>query len=374
MVAPDVGAGLPYAPIVNAAAMFQAKRSFLDASGTTGVRYLTGYTQCCIVYSTDNLDYQFNGITTDGQFFISLTFKVMPGLTRWLPPFLREEPQFPVGPAAVDRQAEARYYDEYDQWVDAVNDYNEFFINTLEELPPQAFVPTLDLLDNLIMSLRVGSGASLPRSGADSAPQAAALPATQPPQAPPTTVPAPVPPTPIPASAAPTIPAAPPVLNLLPNPSFEAGASSPAGWRPLSPTFAVQDWATGVAHTGSRSVCMTGPTTAPGGSLYAVSWTTAEPVAVDPSKTYRLALWAKGESDFDASTGDYHVALWAGSPAGASVAVVMPAPSAQWAEHVQTVQVPRGATRVGIRINYVSRTAADRNRVCFDDVSLTAVP
>ena len=66
--------------------------------------------------------------------------------------------------------------------------------------------------------------------------------------------------------------------------------------------------------------------------------------------------------------------LWAGSPAGASVGIVMPALSGEWAEHVRTVQIPQGATRVGVRINYVSQTPADRNRVCFDDVSLAAVP
>jgi hypothetical protein len=120
----------PYLPLVNARRVMWTQSKYLEFPGASGVRYLTAFHQAAMPVVNADLLYTFQGMTTDGQYYISVIFPVR---TDSLPD-------------------EVGVLDENFDLSESLAETAEM----LNELAPEAFTPSLTLLDNLILSLRLG--------------------------------------------------------------------------------------------------------------------------------------------------------------------------------------------------------------------------
>lgn len=120
----------PYLPLVNAGRVMWTQSKYLDFSGGSGVRYLTVFQQAPIYVVNADLLYTFQGMTTDGQYYISATF---PARTDSLPDEMESIPDN-FDPAKNLTESAA----------------------LLNSLSPADFSPNLALLDDLMLSLRFG--------------------------------------------------------------------------------------------------------------------------------------------------------------------------------------------------------------------------
>src|SRR5690606_34591253 len=99
------------------------------------VRFITFYSQGIDPVTNDRLFYSFIGITDDGQYVVSVSSPVTA-------PVLSE-----IDYTNLD-------YDAFSQ------NYTEYIVQTLsdlDELDAQAYTPALDVLDDLIRSVEIGS-------------------------------------------------------------------------------------------------------------------------------------------------------------------------------------------------------------------------
>ncbi len=125
----DAGGSIPILHITDSAQFFRTRAEALDFANGRGVRFLTAYPDDMTRISNLNLFYSFQGISDDGQFYISA---VLPVHT----PDLAEIP----APEA---------FPSYVEYIAAV-------VRTLEN--STQFTPDLAQLDELIRTLRLGSG------------------------------------------------------------------------------------------------------------------------------------------------------------------------------------------------------------------------
>ncbi len=124
-------APLPFLPNLPAAQIFNAQLSYVDFQGGAGIRYLTDYAQAIMPI---NPKYTFQGLTSDGKFYITAIFPVMTDAI----------------PARTDAEFDALMSD-----MDEMTAYHEETIATLQGLSSQDFSPDLTVLDAMIASLIV---------------------------------------------------------------------------------------------------------------------------------------------------------------------------------------------------------------------------
>lgn|GEM_PF-4381199 len=122
---------VPYLPLVNAVQAVWAQPQYLDFEGGAGVRYVTLFQQAAEPITNSGLFYTFQGMTDNGQYYISASFPVSTSV-------LPETPEPEATPEAFDPEANR----------------NEV-IAALNPLAEEEFVPDLTLLDNLIQSMVV---------------------------------------------------------------------------------------------------------------------------------------------------------------------------------------------------------------------------
>ncbi|MDQ3700234.1 MAG: hypothetical protein M3442_04845, partial [Chloroflexota bacterium] len=110
--------------------------AYLDFPGGSGIALVTAYGQVVSPLTRDRTLYTFQGLTQDGQSYISL---VWPVETSTLPATYNE------GLAGQTYEAFAQQYDAYLART----------TQTLNAQAPAAFAPDLSLLDGLLRSLRI---------------------------------------------------------------------------------------------------------------------------------------------------------------------------------------------------------------------------
>ncbi|MEE4194568.1 MAG: hypothetical protein V2J07_05145 [Anaerolineae bacterium] len=126
----------PLLPIVPAGQIIVAQVDFLDFENGRGVRYLTQLGQALSPANNNSIFYSFQGITNDGQYFISAILPVHHPelLNNWEDVGSDWEPYY---------SQEA--WEEYkSQTEEAINNY-----------PVDSFAPSLVLLDDLFRSIRI---------------------------------------------------------------------------------------------------------------------------------------------------------------------------------------------------------------------------
>lgn len=124
---------LPFLPIIPAAQVMRALPEYIDVARIDGIRYLVYYSQAPNPVLEGEMFYTFQGITDDGQYYVSAMLPVNTGV-------LPTEESTPVEP---------------DDWM---ADYEDYLTELLGRIPPTdgaGFTPSLATLDALVQSVTV---------------------------------------------------------------------------------------------------------------------------------------------------------------------------------------------------------------------------
>lgn len=130
---PADGAGLAIPEIFNAGQMFQSNVRYLDFLNGSGARWLSQYGQALFPIGQPQLFYTFQGFTADGVYYVSIILPV----------------NHTVLPAAEDVTLDDAFYNNFETYIAETR-------SILESQPDASFIPSLELLDQLVESITVG--------------------------------------------------------------------------------------------------------------------------------------------------------------------------------------------------------------------------
>lgn len=142
---PAVPESIPLLPIFNAASVFKAQVKYLSFQNGQGVRYLTEYAQYYAPVNNHDLFYSFQGLTSDGKYWISGIFPINATYLQesW------DSTSVPAGGIA------APSYDDAN--LDAsMQTYYSNMTGLLNATADGDFTPSLECLDQFIQSIHVG--------------------------------------------------------------------------------------------------------------------------------------------------------------------------------------------------------------------------
>lgn len=132
---------LPFLPAFNAAQVFVSNEQFVKFQNGSGIRYLTQFDQAPAPINNHAVFYTFQGITTDGQYYVSA---ILPANAAFLPGYA--SPEYPVPPDGIPFDWDN--YENMEAYFDAVK-------QKLNSTDPNSFTPSLLNLDALIQSINV---------------------------------------------------------------------------------------------------------------------------------------------------------------------------------------------------------------------------
>lgn len=124
---------LPFLPPVPAAQVLRAHPAYIELANIRGIRYLVYYSQAPNNIVEGELFYTFQGITADGQHYVSAVLPVNTGTI----------------------SAEAPLIDDPDAWIAQYQQYLQDVLGTVTAADPQSFSPSLSDLDRLVQSIEV---------------------------------------------------------------------------------------------------------------------------------------------------------------------------------------------------------------------------
>jgi hypothetical protein len=130
------GGELPLLPVFNAQQMFNSQVILVYFQNGQGIRYLTEYAQYFAPINNTDMFYTFQGLTSDGQYWISAVLPINNGI---LPPDATNPPSGQT-------------------WDQFSNNYGAYIADTINQLngqSPNSFTPTITLLDALIGSISI---------------------------------------------------------------------------------------------------------------------------------------------------------------------------------------------------------------------------
>ncbi len=125
---------IPFLPMWNAGQVFTAQTSYYDFQNGSGVRYLTMFAQALYPVDNSNLFYTYQGITSDGQYYISAILPIT-------------NPALPADGGATINDWEA-FYNGWDTYIIET-------IRTLGEQSPESYFPNMILLDEMMASFKI---------------------------------------------------------------------------------------------------------------------------------------------------------------------------------------------------------------------------
>lgn len=134
--APAVPADIPALPIFNAAQVFRSQIKYMNFQSGQGVRFVTQYDQGLLPINNLETFYTFQGLTSDGKWYIAA---ILPVATGALP----DSDQVPP-----DQNQNFASGEAFQAYLNGV-------VEKLNGLQPSDFAPNLDLLDAMIQSLRI---------------------------------------------------------------------------------------------------------------------------------------------------------------------------------------------------------------------------
>lgn len=127
---------VPFLPFWNAGQVFLAMPAYLEFQNGSGIRYLTQYGQSTLPINNHGLFYSFQGLTTDGKFWVSAVLPVHhPSI----------QPTYD-NPLPVDIEQFTTDYEAYTAMIRA----------GLEGQPLESFSPSVVELDAMIQSMFIG--------------------------------------------------------------------------------------------------------------------------------------------------------------------------------------------------------------------------
>ncbi|HEV3470273.1 MAG TPA: hypothetical protein VG148_13190 [Pyrinomonadaceae bacterium] len=137
---------IPTLPFPDAHDAFRARLKYLRFKGGAGVAYLTQSQQDEGLVNNEQLTYEFRGLTDDGRHYV---YASLPAAAPSLPPTrdAASHDGYPL-PRTFDGPGRAAKLRAYRNYVARVK-------RRLERLPPDAFTPSLRLLDETLSSVEV---------------------------------------------------------------------------------------------------------------------------------------------------------------------------------------------------------------------------
>lgn len=132
------GLALPFLPWINMKQTFCAQPQIIEFQNGRGVRYITYYSQGPKPVLEREVFYTFQGLTEDGEFYISAFFPIETGI-------------FPAEPPACPQCGEPDY-DPFAEWTAVLGEQ----LIQLNAQPAEEFEPSLQVLDALILSIQIG--------------------------------------------------------------------------------------------------------------------------------------------------------------------------------------------------------------------------
>ena len=134
---------LPFLPMFNAAQVFHAQEKFTSFQNGSGIRYLTQYDQAPLPINNSELFYTFQGLTSDGTFYVSV---ILPVNASYLP--ADNNMNSPTPPDGVPMN-----------WnnFEAFPQYMKDITAKINSTDPAAFTPALGMLDMMIESMRIAN-------------------------------------------------------------------------------------------------------------------------------------------------------------------------------------------------------------------------
>jgi len=133
---PSAGADkhLPFMPFWPAAQILTAQSAYFDFQNGSGLRYLAMYGQALYPVDNKNLFYTYQGMTTDGAYYVSAILPI----------------SNPVLPNDGD--------DVVGDWNTFMNNWDTYIVETIQllgEQTPQSYYPQMNLLDAMMQSLSI---------------------------------------------------------------------------------------------------------------------------------------------------------------------------------------------------------------------------
>jgi hypothetical protein len=125
---------MPFLPLFNAQQVMHAHLQYLDFQDGQGLRYLTQFDQAFIPISNDELIYTYQGLTSDGKYYVAAVLPV-------------NHPSLPADGAVTGNEP-----------LEFTSDFPTYLANVVASLNPQAantFTPDLTQLDAMMSSLEV---------------------------------------------------------------------------------------------------------------------------------------------------------------------------------------------------------------------------
>jgi len=141
----QVEESLPFLPTLGAAQVFHVNMQYLNFQNGAGVRFLTEYAQYSAPYNNHDLFYAFQGLTSDGKYWVSAMFPINHPI---LPPTY-DSTEVPAGGIPIPQMSSATY-------VEDMNAYQADMKALIESQPADSFTPAMDCLDRYFTSLSIG--------------------------------------------------------------------------------------------------------------------------------------------------------------------------------------------------------------------------
>lgn len=142
---PAEPASLPLLPLFNAAQVFHAKMGYFGFQNGSGVRFLTEYAQYYAPVNNYDLFYTYQGLTSDGKYWVSAIFPVNAAYLQETWNSTQVPPDGLAAPAWDDPNLEVDMKTYYSTMIDRLNG-----------TPGENFTPAIGCLDQLIQSISIG--------------------------------------------------------------------------------------------------------------------------------------------------------------------------------------------------------------------------
>ena len=133
---PSGDKGLPFLPSFNAAQEFFTQYKVISFGSGNGIRYLTQYSQYLDPVNNHELFYTFQGLTSDGKFWVSAILPI----------------SNPILPADGNSPPNGQSQEEFS------NNFTPYIADLATQLnsqPPENYSPTISMLDALVASIRI---------------------------------------------------------------------------------------------------------------------------------------------------------------------------------------------------------------------------
>jgi hypothetical protein len=130
------GSSLPFLPIFNAGQVFFAQYQVVPFVNGSGIRFLTEYAQYLAPVNNHDLFYTYQGLTSDGQYWISAILPI----------------NLPMLPANADNPPGGVSWEEFSNNYEA---YITDMVNQLNAQTSDSFAPSLTALDMLVSSITI---------------------------------------------------------------------------------------------------------------------------------------------------------------------------------------------------------------------------